>query len=97
VLGWLLRAIVLTIVVNLILRLIFSAARSSQAPRRDSARGPAPGRQSRPERTGGTLVQDPQCGMYIVPARAIRSGSGQEAHYFCSDGCRTAYLAAHPQ
>jgi hypothetical protein len=95
-LGWLLRAIVLTIIVNLILRLIFSGTRPSQS-RRDTARGPMPGRQSRPEQTGGTLVQDPQCGTYIVPARALRSGSGTEAHYFCSDGCRTAYLAAHPQ
>jgi YHS domain-containing protein len=46
---------------------------------------------STPERSGGTLVRDPQCGTYIPESRAIRVGSGDRTLYFCSNACRDAY------
>jgi hypothetical protein len=97
-LRWLLEAVLLTVVVNLVLRALTgrSAARAG-GPR------PAPGGPRRapdgrgPERAGGALVRDPQCGTYVPQSRAIRVGSGADAVYFCSDGCRAAYTAAHRQ
>jgi uncharacterized protein len=77
----LLDALVLFFIVRTILRLVT---------------GSRPVRQSRtaaptPERSGGTLVRDPQCGTYIPESRAIRVGSGDRTRYFCSTDCRDAY------
>ncbi len=47
------------------------------------------------ERSGGTLVQDPQCGTYLPKSRALALTAGGEAKYFCSPACRDAYAAAH--
>ena len=41
--------------------------------------------QSRPNR----LVKDPVCGTYVAEGSAIQSGE----HFFCSNECRTRYLA----
>ncbi len=95
IIAWLLRAILLTVFLRFIIRLIgmFMTPASRPGPR---AAGPRPA--SRPtERIGGTLVRDPQCGTYIPMARAIRAGSGADAQYFCSEDCRRAYLAANPK
>jgi YHS domain-containing protein len=94
-LSWLLRAVILTIIVNMVLRLIFS--RWSKSAKQGAAGNRMPGAPPQPERLGGTLVRDPHCGTYIIQERALRVGSGEQAHYFCSDVCRTAYFAAHPQ
>jgi uncharacterized protein len=93
-LPWLLRAILVTVAVRFVLRLIGAmmspSARPSARPRGASPSGkPA-------ERLGGQLVRDPQCGTYIPMTRAIHAGSGSDAQYFCSEDCRRAYLAAHP-
>jgi len=94
-LSWLLRAVILTIIVNMVLRLIFS--RWSKSAKQGAAGNRMPGAPPQPERLGGTLVRDPHCGTYIVQSHALRLGAGPEAHFFCSDNCRTAYQAAHPQ
>jgi YHS domain-containing protein len=94
IIPWLLRAILVTVFLRFIIRLIgmFMAPTSRPGPR---AAGPRPA--SRPtERIGGALVRDPQCGTYIPMTRAIRAGSGADAHYFCSEDCRRTYFAAHP-
>jgi hypothetical protein len=95
-LRWIFEAVVLTVVVNLVLRLFTGGpAVRAGGPR------PSPGRSRHTadgagrERVGGALVRDPQCGTYVPQSRAIRVGSGPNAHYFCSDGCRAAYAAAH--
>ena len=89
-LSWLLRFIILAIIVNMVIRLFM-------AKRRASPSMPGGGRGPRvPERQGGTLVRDPQCGTYIPRSNALQLGNGDSAHYFCSDGCRTAWTAAHP-
>jgi hypothetical protein len=96
IIPWLLRAILVTVFLRFIIRLIgmfMTPASPRSGPR--AAGGPRPA--SRPtERIGGTLVRDPQCGTYIPMTRAIRAGSGADAHYFCSEDCRRAYFAANP-
>lgn len=34
------------------------------------------------------LAKDPVCGTYVVPSRALTSGSGDDIQYFCSERCR---------
>jgi YHS domain-containing protein len=41
------------------------------------------------------LVRDPVCGTFIVPSRALTSGSGSETRYFCSEQCRESYSHSH--
>jgi len=91
-LAWLVRAIILTIIINMIFRVLTGGRPSSNARR---PTGPPPaGRPRQTVRQGGTLVRDPHCGTYIPETRAIRVGSGSSVLYFCSDACRDAYTAA---
>ena len=34
------------------------------------------------------LVRDPVCGVFVVPGKALTSGSGASTQYFCSEKCR---------
>jgi YHS domain-containing protein len=34
------------------------------------------------------LVRDPICGVFVVPGKALTSGSGTATRYFCSEKCR---------
>jgi len=34
------------------------------------------------------LVRDPVCGIFVVPGKALTSGSGGSTQYFCSEKCR---------
>lgn len=92
---WLLRAILVTVAIRFVLRLIGVMMGPASRPA-TGAGGPRRGPGRPTERIGGTLVRDPQCGTYVPESRAIRVGSGASAQYFCSDDCRRAYLAAHP-
>ena len=46
-----------------------------------------------PDRSSVALVRDPVCGVYVVPANALTSGSGQAMKYFCSEQCRRSWSA----
>ena len=37
------------------------------------------------------LVRDPVCGTFILPSKALTSGSGSNTRYFCSEKCRRDY------
>jgi YHS domain-containing protein len=37
------------------------------------------------------LVRDPVCGTFILPSKALTSGSGADTRYFCSEKCRRDY------
>ena len=39
------------------------------------------------------LVRDPVCGTFVMPSRALTSGSGANTRYFCSEKCRQDYSA----
>jgi hypothetical protein len=86
VLLWFVRLIVLLLVVRLIVRGMSAVIRQRQAPKPTSRM---------PERAGGTLVRDPQCGTYIPESRALVVGRGDDALHFCSTTCRDAWVAAH--
>lgn len=51
-------------------------------------------RDDRPAR-GGTpsvnLVRDPVCGVFVVPGKALTSGTGSDTRYFCSEKCRSEW------
>jgi uncharacterized protein len=38
------------------------------------------------------LARDPVCGTYVVPSRALTSGSGDDLRFFCSERCRQAWV-----
>jgi YHS domain-containing protein len=40
------------------------------------------------ERAAVKLVRDPICGIFVVPGKALTSGSGTATRYFCSEKCR---------
>jgi YHS domain-containing protein len=85
-LEFLLDALVAFFIIRLILRLLFSGRASSSRP---------PSRP--PERSGGTLVRDPQCGTFIPESSAIQVRTGGTVLFFCSTACRDAYAArSHP-
>jgi uncharacterized protein len=86
---WIVRLLVLLLIVRFVVTMIRQAALYSKG-------GPKPtaGRSKRqPERIGGTLVQDPQCGTYLPKDRAIAVTSGGGIQYFCSDKCRDEWTA----
>ena len=37
------------------------------------------------------LVRDPVCGTFVLPSRALTSGTGTNTRYFCSEKCRQDY------
>ena len=82
---WVIRALVILFILRLVLRM-FTTRSMAGAGRHPNRRAP--------ERLGGTLVRDPNCGTHIVRERAIMSGSGEAAVYFCSKACRDAWLVS---
>jgi YHS domain-containing protein len=45
-----------------------------------------------PER-GVSMVRDPVCGTFVLPASAITLADGRARIYFCSETCRDKYRA----
>ena len=39
------------------------------------------------------LVRDPVCGVFVVPGKALTSGTGAATQYFCSEKCRQQWSA----
>lgn len=89
---WMFRILILLIVIRFIVVMVRSAMVAAGG---GSAQGPARARRSKrePERIGGTLVRDPQCGTYLPEDRAITVRSGSSAHHFCSVACRDQWEA----
>ena len=42
---------------------------------------------------GVSMVRDPVCGTFVLPARAVTLADGRARIYFCSDACRDKYRA----
>ena len=83
--AWLLRLIVAVLIVRAVWRLLAGVAQGLRTP----------------DSTGGTrgsspvaLARDPICGTYVVPARALTIGRGDDIQYFCSKRCRDQYSQA---
>ena len=80
---FLIDALVIYFVVRFFVRVLNgpTAVRRPQAP-------PPP---RVPERPGGTLVRDPECGTYVLESHAVRLKTTGETLFFCSPACRDAY------
>jgi hypothetical protein len=81
---WFARIIILLLVLRFVLRMLFPP------PVRRRRRTPV---ERSPERVGGELVRDPNCGTHVLKARAIAVGTGSDIKYFCSTTCRDEYAA----
>ena len=57
-----------------------------------SQAGPA-GRTPPTTRVPKKMIQDPVCGTYVLPGKALELSRGRETVFFCSDACRQKYLA----
>jgi YHS domain-containing protein len=57
----------------------------------EGASGPRPRGQA-PDR-GVSMVRDPVCGTFVLPASAVTLVEGRGRLYFCSDACRDQYRA----
>ena len=95
-LGWFLRLLLLFLVVRAVMLLVGGLVRglirAAQVPPPDD-REPAAGPRGQVARSNGTLVQDPVCGTYVVPGKALTGVvRGQVVHY-CSEACRTRHVA----
>lgn len=87
---WIVRLLVLLLIVRFVVTMVRQALLHSKS----TGRPPRGGQTTRPpERIGGTLVQDPQCGTYLPKERAIAVTSAGSTQYFCSDTCRDAWKA----
>jgi hypothetical protein len=83
VLIFLIEGIVLFLLVRTVMRLL-SGGRT--APRRSQTTDART-----PERIGGTLVRDPECGTYIPESHALPLRTDDGTLYFCSAKCRDAH------
>jgi YHS domain-containing protein len=45
----------------------------------------------------GQMVRDPVCGVYIPEQGALIERRGDETYYFCSEACRSSFLAQKAQ
>ena len=52
-------------------------------------------RDQAPDR-GVSMVRDPVCGTFVLPASAVTLVDGRARLYFCSDACRDQYRARPP-
>ncbi len=44
------------------------------------------------DQSDADLVQDPQCGAFILPAQGVSIRVGGKTYHFCSDSCRDNFL-----
>ena len=43
-------------------------------------------------KTTAELIQDPQCGAYILPAQGVDARVAGNTYHFCSESCREQFL-----
>lgn len=47
------------------------------------------------DKSTAELVQDPQCGAYILPAQGVDARVAGNTYHFCSESCRDQFLLGH--
>jgi YHS domain-containing protein len=47
------------------------------------------------DKTTAELIQDPQCGAYILPAQGVDARVAGNTYHFCSESCREQFLLEH--
>jgi uncharacterized protein len=83
-LGLIVRIVLILFIIRMIVMFFRGLA---AAPRRTPV---PPGRA--PERIGGELVRDSQCGTYVARTNAIGALIAGKMEYFCSTNCRDRAL-----
>jgi len=83
--GWIVRILVVLFLLRLVMRFFGGVVRGYSSP------GPSRKPNQPATREGGHLVRDPHCGTYVPASRALRVGSGDNAMFFCSEACRSAW------
>lgn len=93
--GWLLKLLLLFVLIRALMLVVGGLLRGMFGVERAAAPGASGAGRGAPSSgasmTGGTLVQDPVCGTYVVKERAIVGRSPDGPVYFCSERCRSAY------
>jgi YHS domain-containing protein len=91
--GWILRFILLMVVIRVIWRFLGGIIDGISGDSHARSRGGQRGRVN--TGPGGAasvpLVRDPICGTYVVRAKALTAGSGDQTQYFCSEKCRDQF------
>lgn len=49
------------------------------------------GRRREPRETPVKMAQDPVCGTFVVPGKALSATAGGDTVWFCSERCRDEY------
>jgi YHS domain-containing protein len=84
--GWLIRLLLFAGIVYLIvsgLRRLFLPSTAPQHPR-----------EARQQQEGELMVQDPQCGRFVLERQACTASVQGQVCYFCSQECRDLYTRA---
>ena len=85
--GWRLFLIVVVVLlaIRALGRLFGGVAQGARGGRAGGPRGhgPAPVK----------MTQDPVCGTFVVPGKALSLTAGGATHWFCSERCRAEYAA----
>jgi uncharacterized protein len=58
----------------------------------EGASGDSRSRGRSPSSPAVRMVQDPVCGTYVVPGKALEVPRGRDTLFFCSEKCRNQYL-----
>jgi YHS domain-containing protein len=90
------RAIVISLILTIALRVILSTYSAFMEGLRGSGGdGPASrrGRGAAKPSQAVHMARDPVCGTFVVPERAVSVAVGRERVYFCSEQCRDSYRA----
>ena len=76
--GWIIRLLLLLFILRAISRLVRGIVQGMHPPLPEQP-------------TAVPLARDPVCGTFVVPSRAVTTGSGSDLRCFCSEKCRRIY------
>jgi YHS domain-containing protein len=84
-LRFFLIAVFVLLVIRAFGRLFGGVAQGSRGSRAGAPRGQGP--------SPVKMTQDPVCGTFVVPGKALSLTAGGATHWFCSERCRAEYAA----
>ncbi|CAO0821071.1 TRASH domain-containing protein [Desulfarculales bacterium] len=87
--GGLLRYLLIGVAIWILYRVFKSWFSGSPPGQRGNLRQPG----ARSKEVVDVMVQDHQCGVYLLQHEALRAMARGQKRFFCSEACRDAYLA----
>jgi YHS domain-containing protein len=82
-LRFILLALLVLLALRFVGRLLGAVAEGARLGHRPAGGGPSPVR----------MTQDPVCGTFVVPGKALSLSAGGTTHWFCSERCRAEYAS----